>query len=130
MGRGRDMRKTLACVVAVAFAFALVAFGSGTAPQQVAAGGGTDSPVIYVWCDYDGPDAVITPYGTMPASHTHFLGDGSVIELAQEGDYVCGPDGNRTKLVPTEEQLPDWVHFVDATEQIPDWIHVVYTANP
>lgn len=109
------MIKVLAYLTAVAFVFALVASSGGIEAHDAAANGGTDS-ALYVWCDYEGPDAVITPYGTMPASYTHFVDDGSTIESAPEGEYIYGPDSNLTELVPTEEQLPDWVHFVEITK--------------
>jgi hypothetical protein len=113
------MKITLVYLVAAGLVFGLVAFGSGAATQDAAGEGTADSPVYTVWCDYEGPDAVITPCGSMPASHVHFVGDGSVIKLAPEGDYVYGPDGNLTEFVPGEEETPSWVHRVDLTKPWP-----------
>lgn len=113
------MKLTLAHLAAVAFVLALVMFGSGAAAPAGATESNADSPIYVIWCDYEGPDAVITPCGSMPASHVHFVGDGSVIKLAPEGDYVYGPDGNLTEFVPSEEENPNWVHRVDITKPWP-----------
>jgi len=92
-------------------------FGTGAAlqPQDVAVEGSADSPLYTIYCDYDGPDAVMTPCGSMPASHVHLVDNGSVIKLAPEGNYIYSPDGKLTEFVP-EEETPDWLHRVDITK--------------
>lgn len=113
------MKITLVYVVAAGLMLTLIVFGIGAAPQDVAVEGSPDSPIYTIWCDYDGPDAVITPWGSVPASHVHFVGDGSVIKLAPEGDYVYSPDGKLTEFVPKEEETPSWLHRVDITKPWP-----------
>jgi hypothetical protein len=107
------MKRALAYLGAAAFVFGLIGFGGGAAAQDVAAEGSADPPIYIVYCDYDGPDAVLTPCGYVSASHVHLVGDGSVIRLAPEGDYVYGADGNLTEFVANEEENPSWLHRVD-----------------
>jgi hypothetical protein len=113
------VKRTLAYLAAIAFVFGLVAFGSDAVAKDVAGEGSADAPVYVIYCDYDGPDAVLTPCGYMPASHVHLVGNGSIIRRASEGDYIYGPDGNIIEFVPTEEEIPNWVHRVDITKPWP-----------
>jgi len=112
------MKITLVYLVAVGLMLTLIVFSTGTAPQDIAVEGSPDYPIYTIWCDYDGPDAVITPCGSVPASHVHFVGDGSVIKLAPEGNYVYNPEGKLTEFVPKEE-TPSWLHRVDITKPWP-----------
>jgi hypothetical protein len=112
------MKITLVYLVAVGLLVSAIAFGAGAALQNIAVEGSPDYPMYIIWCDYDGPDAVITPCGSMPASHVHFVGDGSVIKLAPEGDYVYSPEGKLTEFIPKEE-TPSWLHRVDITKPWP-----------
>jgi hypothetical protein len=113
------MKRTLSYLAAAALLFGLVAFGAGAAARDVAPEDGADSPIYMIYCDYDGPDAVLTPCGYMPASHVHLVGEGSVIRRAPEGDYVYGADGSLTEFVPNEEEDPSWLHRVDITRPAP-----------
>ena len=111
------MKITLVYLVAAGLMLTLIGFGTGAAPQpqDIAIEGGTDSPLYRIYCDYEGPDAVMTPCGSMPASHVHFVDNGSVIKSTPEGDYVYSPDGKLTGFVPEKEETPDWFH-VDITK--------------
>ena len=110
------MKITPVYLVAAVFMPTLSVFSTGAAPQGITVEGSPDYPIYTIYCDYDGPDAVMTPCGSMPASHVHFVGDGSVIKLAPEGNYVYSPDGKLTEFVPEEEETPDWVHRVEITK--------------
>jgi len=109
------MKITIVYLVGAGLMLTLIVFGTGAAPQNAAVEGNIDFPIYTIYCDYDGPDAVMTPCGSMPASHVHFVGDGSVIKLAPEGDYVYSPEGKLTEFVPKEE-TPSWLHRVDVTK--------------
>jgi len=133
------MKKTLMYLVAALVTLSLGVFGAGAAPQDVAVEGSPDYPIYTIYCDYEGPDAVMTPCGSMPASHVHFVGDGSVIKLAPEGNYVYSPDDKLTEFVPKEKETPSWLHRVDITKPWPvalstitpkvagGWIEYAYT---
>ncbi|MGA8848376.1 MAG: hypothetical protein WB564_00915 [Dehalococcoidia bacterium] len=110
------MKITPVYLLAAGLILTLIVFNAGTAPQDVAVEGSTDSPIYTIYCDCDGPDAVLTPCGYMPASHVHFVGDGSVIKLAPEGDYIYSPEGKLTEFFPKEEETSSWLHRVDITK--------------
>jgi len=113
------MKKNLIYVALALVVLSLIGFGTGAAPgpQDITLGTSTDSPLYKIYCDYDGPDAVMTPCGSMPASHVHFVDNGSVIKVTPEGNYVYSPDGKLTEFVPEEEEeTPDWVHRVEITK--------------
>lgn len=101
-------------LVAAGLMLTLIVSNSGTALQDIAVEGSPDYPIYVIYCDYNGPDAVMTPCGSMPASHVHFVGDGSVIKLAPEGNYIYSPEGKLMEFVP-EEETPSWLHRVDIT---------------
>jgi len=111
------MKKTLLYLTLVLVILSLSVFGAGAAPQDAAAEGNIDSPIYTIYCDYDGPDAVMTPCGSMPASHVHFVDNGSVIKLAPEGNYIYTPEGKLTEFVPEKQETPDWLHRVEITKR-------------
>jgi hypothetical protein len=109
------MKRTLTYIALVVAIFSLTLFSLGAAPQNAAAGSNVDSPIHRVWCDYDGTDAIMTPCGSVPSSHAHFLPNGSVIKPAPEGDYIYNPDGDFIEFVAKETETPSWLHRVDMT---------------
>lgn len=99
--------------------------GLGGAPRNVTAGSGADSSTHRVWCDYDGPDAVMTPCGPVPSSHVHSLPNGSIIEPAPEGDYIYDSHLNFIEFVANEVETPTWLHHVDVTGAESEGLSVV-----
>jgi hypothetical protein len=111
------MKKNLMYLALVMVILSLTVFGTGGgAPQDVAAKSSIDSPIYTVWCDYDGPDAVVTPYGSMPASHVHFVPNDSIIKVAPEGDYIYSSEDKLTEFAAKETEAPNWLHRVDITK--------------
>ena len=109
------MKITLVYLVAAGFLLTLIMFSTGAAPQDIATEGSPDCPIYTIYCDYNGPDAVLTPCGYVPANHVHSVGDGSVIKLTPEGTYIYSPDGKLAEFIPKEEN-PNWLHRVDITK--------------
>jgi hypothetical protein len=110
------MKRIVTYLALAVVVLSLVVFGTGGAPRHVTAENSANSPIYTIYCDYDGPDAVLTPCGYVPASHVHFVGDGSVIKLAPEGNYVYSSEGRVTEFAPEETETPDWLHRVDITK--------------
>jgi len=132
------MKKTLLYLTLVLVILSLSVFGAGAAPQDAAAEGNIDSPIYTIYCDYDGPDAVMTPWGSVPASHVHFVDNGSVIKLTPEGNYVYSSEDKLTEFIPKEKETPSWQHRVEITKreyvapstitpQAGGWIEYAYT---
>lgn len=110
------MKRIVAYLALTVAALGLVLFAMDETPEHVTAENSADSSIYIIWCDYDGPDAVLTPCGYVPASHVHFIGDGSVIKLAPEGNYVYDSEDRVTEFTAAETETPDWLHRADITK--------------
>ena len=107
------MKRNLICLALVLVVVSLGVSGVGARSEDMVAGAGADSPVYMMNCDYDGPDAVLTPWGYVPASHVNHVDNGSVVKAAPEGDYVYSSEGKLIDFMPKEAETQSWQHRVE-----------------